>query len=97
MSFLRNIVKAYNLIIKLVTQLSLLIRIFCPKTLGKSIYLSGGFITRYHGSRYDNHDEVDAIQIEFPRTLRMGGDEVVNDLGKASGKIISKFYKTWYL
>ena len=65
----------------------------CTGDLG---YYRGGFITRYHGSRYDDNDEVDAIQIEFPRQLRMGGEKVVNDLGKAVGNILVNFYDTWY-
>ena len=63
---------------------------------GENKYYRGGFITRYHGSRYDNADEVDAVQLEFPRELRLGGADVIQSLGKATGKIITKFYNSWY-
>ena len=43
-----------------------------------------------------DHDDVDAVQLEFPRVLRMGGDKIVNELGKSVGNIIVKFYQTWY-
>lgn len=63
---------------------------------GSVRYYRGGFITRYHGSRYDENDEIDAVQLEFPRQLRMGGSDVVNKLGKTTGGIIVKFYNAWY-
>ena len=63
---------------------------------GEHKFFRGGFITRYHGSRYDNADEVDAVQLEFPKELRLGSENVVESLGKATGQIITKFYKTWY-
>ena len=76
--------------------LSLFCNRFITINTGDVRYYRGGFITRYHGSRYDDNDEVDAVQIEFPRQLRMGGEKVVNLLGKAVGDILVNFYNTWY-
>ena len=59
-------------------------------------YYPGGFITRCHGSRFDAKSEIDAVQLEFPKELRFGGKDVLNRLGKATGNVISQFYKHWY-
>ena len=59
-------------------------------------YYPGGFITRCHGSRFDPKSEIDAVQLEFPKELRFGGKDVLNRLGKTTGKVIAQFYKYWY-
>ena len=64
--------------------------------IGNYKYYRGGFITRCHGSRYDENNEVDAVQLEFPKELRFGGKKVVEALGKATGEVIVDFYKYWY-
>ena len=63
---------------------------------GNYKYFRGGFITRCHGSRFDLKGEIDAVQLEFPKELRFGGKDVLNRLGKATGNVISQFYKAWY-
>jgi len=59
-------------------------------------YYRGGFITRCHGSRYDEKSEIDAVQLEFPKELRLGGKKKLEALGKATGEVIARFYKHWY-
>jgi len=60
---------------------------------GEWKYFNGGFITRCHGSRFGG--EIDAVQIEFPTELTKSA-EVVEKLGKTTGKVIAAFYTSWY-
>ena len=56
-------------------------------------YYRGGYITRYHGSRYGGN--IDAIQVEIPAELRMRSLER-EKFAKALGRSIHKFYQTNY-
>lgn len=56
-------------------------------------YYRGGYITRYHGSRYEGN--VDAIQVEIPAELRVRSLER-EKFAKALGRSIHKFYQTNY-
>ena len=64
--------------------------------IGDYKYYRGGFITRCHGSRYDEKSKIDAVQLEFPKELRLGGKKKLEALGKATGEVIARFYKYWY-
>ena len=63
---------------------------------GNYKYYRGGFITRCHGSRYEESSEIDAVQLEFPKELRLGGKKKLEGLGKATGQVIADFYEQWY-
>ena len=56
-------------------------------------YYRGGYITRYHGSRYGGN--IDAIQVEIPAELRVRSLER-EKFAKALGRSIHKFYQTNY-
>ena len=76
--------------------LKYLLVFLCIGFTGNYKYFRGGFITRCHGSLFDKDGEIDAVQLEFPKELRKGGKRVVDRLGKATGKAIAQFYKSWY-
>jgi len=60
---------------------------------GDFAYYSGGYITKRYG-----RDDVDAIQVETPRDLRIeAGEEGRDHLGHALGSAISDFYKFHYV
>jgi len=56
-------------------------------------YYRGGYITRYHGSRYEGN--VDAIQLEMPKNLRLQRN-LRKPFAKAVGRVISTFYSLNY-
>ena len=60
---------------------------------GKDKYYRGGHITQIHGSR--DGGLVDAIQTEFPKTIRRD-EQIRNDFIKALARIIAKFHKLYY-
>ena len=60
---------------------------------GKDKYYRGGHITQIHGS--SDGGLVDAIQTEFPKTIRRD-EQIRNDFIKALARIIAKFHKLYY-
>jgi len=58
---------------------------------GKDSYFSGGTITKRYGSR--DGGKVDAIQMEMPAELRIGGGlEVRTKFAKSLGEAINMFF-----